>query len=436
MRRRTVRLHTRLFAGFAAALVACAVLMVGVIYTGVRYLPDYRFAPAAPVGTATAPGTPVGTAAPTAPVGTVPQRPVPGPTMDVSPLPPDVPYDKTRAVTVTVTDKQGVWSAVLLISIGGVLLVALLGLAFGWVFSKRLLAPLHSINQAAASAADGDLTHRINAHGPADDLQELADTFDTMLARLQRSFAAHQRFAANASHELLTPLTTTRAALQLASSEPTVEELAELVPMLTEANERNIAIVRSLLQLADADGVPAFDETPVDISALVARAASERAEAAAERGIRVELATSTGAGGGTAPGTAATNTHTRHTRTEVRGNAALLHQLVLNLLDNALRHNVPGGSARLEVRRQDDDVVLSVSNTGPPVAADQVDRLFEPFYRAQSRVSSDRSGHGLGLAIVRTVAQAHHGTATARPQPDGGLLVHVALPAADRPTAP
>ncbi len=118
------------------------------------------------------------------------------------------------------------------------------GLVAGWLLSRRLLAPLHTISRAAAKAGEGDLTYRIDAQGPHDELKQLADTFDTTLGRLRRSFASHQRFAANASHELLTPLATTRAILQMADGDTSKEEFAELVPMLRETNERNIRVVR------------------------------------------------------------------------------------------------------------------------------------------------------------------------------------------------
>lgn len=383
-RRRTPGIHGRLFLWFAGALGASGILMVAVIYMGIRFVPTYDLT------------TPVN--APSGDPGQAYAQPVsPGQRSGFAAA------DQGGKVRT----KEDVWATVLAVSVTGMLLVMAAGLAAVWFLSRRLLAPLHTISQAAAKAKDGDLRYRINADGPDDELKRLADTFDAMLVRIEGSFAAHQRFAANASHELLTPLATTRAILQVATDDSTGEELAELAPMLVETNERNITIVKALLELAEADHAQ-FDPGPVDLAALAAGAAGERAPRAEAEGVGLGLETET-------EGCA------------VSGNSTLLRQLVLNLLDNALTHNVPQGSVRLAVHR-DTAVVLEVANTGPRVDADLVDRLFEPFYRVRTRLAGDRSGHGLGLAIVRSIAVAHHGSVTATANPDGGLTVRVELP--------
>ncbi|MFG2522416.1 sensor histidine kinase [Streptomyces sp. NPDC048527] len=405
VRIRSLSIHTRLFLGFGAALGVCAALMVTIIYTGMRFLPTYDLST-----TVTAPpGSSFIEASPGTPAEPTPRTPTP----QRSPSQPSDIQPGSKAKNLgDITSKEDVWNTVLLVSVGGVLLVLTSGLGAGWLLSKRLLAPLHSISEAAAKAADGNLKDRIRAEGPADELKRLADTFDTMLARLEESFAAHQRFAANASHELLTPLATTRAALQIAGDDSTGESFAELAPMLRETNERNISVVRALLDLASADYAP-FDPDPVDLAELAERAAAERSAQASARGIRLDVDTESGC-----------------ETCEVAGNATLLRQLVLNLLDNALLHNIsPHGDVHLSVfRDRDAAVVMEVENTGPHVDKAVVDQLFEPFYRARSRVSSDRSGHGLGLAIVRSIASAHHGTATASANPQGGLTVRIELP--------
>ncbi|WP_329121181.1 sensor histidine kinase [Streptomyces sp. NBC_01465] len=389
-RQRTLSIHGRLFLGFGAALAVCAALMVTIIYVGMRFLPTYDFSTTVMV--------PDGTIATQQPASPVPAS-TPAPTL--------LPGVKATPVD-GISTKEDVWNTVLMVSVGGVLLVMTVGLGAGWLLSRRLLAPLHSISEAAVRAADGNLTERINATGPEDELKQLADTIDTMLSRLEESFAAHQRFAANASHELLTPLATTRALLQVAAADPTGEEFAELAPMLRETNERNISVVQALLDLAGADHVP-LDSAPVDLAELAEQAAAERTARAAEHGIRIDVDTELDC--------------------EVAGNATLLRQLVANLLDNALTHNVPeGGLVQLTVYRAK-TVIVEVENTGPHLDKASVDRLFEPFYRARPRIGSDRSGHGLGLAIVRSIATAHHGTVTASANPGGGLTVQVELPA-------
>ncbi|MFC1413246.1 sensor histidine kinase [Streptacidiphilus sp. N1-12] len=385
--RRTLSIHGRLFAGFAVTLVACCALMVAVIYLGIRYLPTYELGGST---SSVAPATSFATSPTTAPTS--------GPTFGPAPA--------GRDHTIAVRTKQDVWHTVLITSVSGLLLVTVLGLAAGRIVSRRLLRPLHRINRAAARAGAGDLSYRINADGPADEITQLADTFDAMLARLQESFTAHQRFAANASHELLTPLATNRAILQVAAADPTGAELVELVPMLAANNERNITIVTALLQLAGAEHAQP-DADPVDLTALTARAVADctpRAEAQ-----QITLVTELD------PDCA------------VVGNAALLRQLLVNLLDNALGHNHPGGSVHLALQR-DHAVTLEVDNTGPPVDPDTTERLFEPFYRSQARIHSKRSGHGLGLAIVHAIVQAHHGSITATANPHGGLTVSIELP--------
>ncbi|RII18779.1 Signal transduction histidine-protein kinase BaeS [Streptomyces sp. YIM 130001] len=385
---RRLSIHTRLFLGFGGVLVVSGALMVAAVYLGMRYLPSYDLGT-----TAVKPGL-------------LPDF-VPGPPSDRMPAqPPHAEPHGSYADTQRVRSKEDVWATVLTVSVAGAALVALLGLAAGWLLSRRLLAPLHTINRAAARAGEGDLSYRINAQGPNDELRQLADTFDETLAQLERSFAAHQRFAANASHELLTPLAATRTALQLAETDESGRELARLAPQLAKSNDRSIEIVHGLLQLAGAEhALP--DTEPVDLAELVAETCGELLARARSAGIAVESDVETG-----------------H---PIAGNAALLRRLVHNLLDNALTHNVPDGWAHVSVYGEG-PVTLEVTNSGPRVDADRTERLFEPFHRAESRVRSDRTGHGLGLAIARAVVRAHHGTITATANADGGLTVRADFP--------
>ncbi|GAB3451722.1 hypothetical protein GCM10027436_50350 [Actinophytocola sediminis] len=361
------------------ALAVSGALMVAIVYLGMRFVPHYELV-AVPAVEHTG-----------------------GPLPATSP-----PTASARSGAVVLRSQQDIWRMTLLTSIVGMLVVIAVGLVVGRVVIRRLLAPLRAVNRAAAIAGTGDLAHRINATGPADELKDLADTFDAMLTELQRLLAAHQRFAANASHELLTPLATTRSILQVLTDESSPAEIAELAPMLVETNERNIAIVTALLQLAAAEHTRP-DTEPVDLAALVGPAAAERQPVARAKEVHL---------------------HVEHQQEcWVAGNAPLLRQLVLNLLDNALTYNVPSGRVDVVVARDAAAVAMEIRNTGPLVEPDTTDRLFEPFYRArESRLNSDRSGHGLGLAIVRSVVRAHRGTVTARGNLDGGLTVRVELP--------
>lgn len=391
-RRRPLGIHGRLFLWFAGALGASGALLVAAIYVGIRYIPTYDL-----TTTVSAPADGSG------PSHAPPLQPGRQSRTQGEP----VKSDARPVAEGGVRTKEDVWATVLAVSVGGMLLVMAAGLIVCWFLTRRLLAPLQTISQAAAKAKAGELHHRIHADGRDDELRQLADTFDAMLARIEESLAAHRRFAANASHELLTPLATTRAILQVTAADSSGKELAELAPVLRETNERNITIVNALLDLASADHAQ-FDPEPVDLAALAARAADERTSRAESEGLLLTV-------------------DTEKADCSVGGNSTLLRQLVLNLLDNALTHNVPDGSVQLAVHR-DAAVILEVVNTGTPVDDELVDRLFEPFYRVRTRLAGDRSGHGLGLAIVRSIAAAHHGTVAAVANPGGGLTVRVELP--------
>ncbi|MFD5192343.1 sensor histidine kinase [Streptomyces sp. NPDC058357] len=294
------------------------------------------------------------------------------------------------------------------------LLLALIGLVAGWLIAGRVLRPLQDITRAARRAAHGSLDHRIGLTGPRDEFTELSDTFDDMLARLQRSFDAQQRFAANASHELRTPLAVSRTMLDVAVADPDGQDYHRLVSRLRETNQRGIDITDTLLQLSALDHTAPIME-PLDLADTARGAVDTVREEARTRNIALVADTRP------APAT---------------GNDVLLRQLTLNLLHNAVRHNLPtGGSLSLTTGpdpARPGRALLTVSNTGPPLS-DTVDRLTEPFLRGSGRLAeqdSTRRGHGLGLAIVASIVRAHHADLTLTPNPGGGLTVRVSLPGA------
>jgi two-component system sensor histidine kinase VanS len=294
------------------------------------------------------------------------------------------------------------------------LLLALIGLGAGWLIAGRVLRPLQDITRAARRAAHGSLDHRIGLTGPRDEFTELSDTFDDMLARLQRSFDAQQRFAANASHELRTPLAVSRTMLDVAVADPEGQDYHRLVSRLRETNQRGIDITDALLQLSALDHTPPAME-PLDLADTARGSVDTVREEARTRNIALVADTRP------APAT---------------GNDVLLRQLTLNLLHNAVRHNLPtGGSLSLTTGpdpARPGRALLTVSNTGPPLS-DTVDRLTEPFLRGSGRLAeqdSTRRGHGLGLAIVASIVRAHHADLTLTPNPGGGLTVRVSLPGA------
>ena len=292
------------------------------------------------------------------------------------------------------------------------LLLALVGVGGGWFIAGRVLRPLQDITRAAGRAADGSLDHRIGLTGPRDEFTDLSDTFDTMLARLQRSFDAQQRFAANASHELRTPLAINRTMLDVATADPEGQDYPRLVARLRETNQRGIEVTDALLQLSALDHTPPTTQ-PLDLADTAEEALDLVREEAWTRGITLST------GIHPAPAT---------------GDGVLLRQLTLNLLHNALRHNLPtGGSLTLTTDpdpAHPDRAVLTVTNTGP-LLPDTVDHLTEPFLRGSGRLAEKdpaRRGHGLGLAIVAGIVRAHHGDLTLTPNPGGGLTARVSLP--------
>ncbi|WP_377269009.1 sensor histidine kinase [Peterkaempfera sp. SMS 1(5)a] len=289
--------------------------------------------------------------------------------------------------------------------------LAVAAFALGYAVAGRVLRPLGKITRTAREVAGSDLHRRIELDGPDDELKELADTFDEMLDRLDRSFDSQRKFVANASHELRTPLAINRTLLEVQLSDPGASpDLQQLGKTLLATNERSEQLVEGLLLLARSDN-ELVDRRPVELSEVASQALEQTRTEAANRGVelRASLGTAT-----------------------VSGNGVLLERIALNLIQNAVRYNtadgwvevsttaVPGGAGE-----------LVVSNTGPVIPGYEMEHIFEPFRRVKSaeRTRSDK-GVGLGLSIVRSVVRAHGGAIEAVPRPGGGLLMRVRIPGA------
>ncbi|MGW4225339.1 sensor histidine kinase [Streptomyces bauhiniae] len=280
------------------------------------------------------------------------------------------------------------------------------GLVGGWFLAGRMLAPLTRVTEATRKAANGSLSHRIRLPGRRDEFRELADAFDTMLARLDAHVAEQRRFAANASHELRTPLAISKALLDVARTDPE-RDTAELLDRLHAVNARAIDLTEALLLVSRAEQ-RSFEREDVDLSLLAEEATETLLPLAEKHGISLETS------GEFAPTT---------------GSEALLLQLTMNLVHNAIVHNVPGqGHVWVRTAVLPDAVTLTVENTGERLSPELAATLTEPFRRGTERVHSDHAGAGLGLAIVRTIAHAHDGTLTLTPRPSGGLRITVELP--------
>jgi signal transduction histidine kinase len=292
-------------------------------------------------------------------------------------------------------------------------LMALIGLAvvafaFGYVMAGRVLAPLGRITRTARSVVGSDLKRRIELDGPDDELKELADTFDEMLDRLERSFDAQRRFVSNASHELRTPLAINRTLLEVQLSDPGVSaDLQQLGKTLLATNERSEQLVEGLLLLARSDN-EIMDRKPVDLAEAASQALDQTRGEAQAKGVEL-----------------------RDTRAPavVQGNGVLLERIALNLVQNAVRYNVPeDGWVEVTTGVEGGQALLVVANTGPVVPAYEIDNLFEPFRRLRTERTGSDKGVGLGLSIARSVARAHGGVITAEPREGGGLVMRVAIP--------
>jgi signal transduction histidine kinase len=314
-----------------------------------------------------------------------------------------------------VSTKEDFLQALLLFSAVALALLLLVALFLGWFVAGRMLRPLQKVTATARGIAGSTLHERIAPTGPQDEIRELAETFDNMLERLDRSFDAQRRFAANASHELKTPLTGMRAIVQVALAAPDEYRLQEVGEKLLALTTRSNEILDALLALAHADQ-GGIMTTEVSLDGLAQEcAAQHRAQADASQ---VELTLGC-------------------ERAVVAGSTVLLRQLITNLVSNAIRHNHPGGWAAVRVERDVGHGVvrIAVTNSGRVFGQDEIELMREPFHRLDSRQAGGpgrrATGHGLGLAVAESIAHAHSGELGITSPPGGGLEVTVTLPLPD-----
>ncbi|MEU6934012.1 HAMP domain-containing sensor histidine kinase [Streptomyces sp. NPDC046385] len=321
-------------------------------------------------------------------------------------LPKDAPYagtapslSKAQVAALAERLREDALDQLLLMSLLALLVMLVASVALGWLVAGRALRPLHTIAATAQRLSAATLHERIGLTGPDDELKNLADTFDALLDRLHAAFEAQRRFVANASHELRTPLAVQRAAIQIRLGRARPEDLPRIQEELLDTNRRSERLIEGLLTLATTDrGLDRRE--PADLALIAAEAVGQSRPAIHTAGLRLALDLRP---------------------LPVTGDPVLLHQLVGNLVQNAVRHNVPGGSVEVTTGP---DGTLTVRNTGPVVPPGETDSLLEPF----RRLSRTGDGAGLGLSIVRSIAQAHGGTVGLTAPADGGLVVRVTVP--------
>jgi signal transduction histidine kinase len=284
-----------------------------------------------------------------------------------------------------------------------VLILVPVALAAGWLVAGRFLRPLRAITATATAISAGNLHQRLGLGEPADELTELGRILDDLFARLEASFDAQRHFVANASHELLTPLAGLRTLLEVALADPDADTLRSACQEALALGGYQERLVQALLALATSERGVARRDT-LDLARVVTGVLASRRDQAAANGI--DLA--------------------EHLAPAVTtGDPKLIESLVANLVDNAIRHNQPGGRAEITTQSSGMDVTLTVANSGPVVPGDQVARLFQPFQRLAPDRHGRGDGHGLGLAIVSAVIDAHQAALAASARPDGGLSITV-----------
>jgi signal transduction histidine kinase len=289
-------------------------------------------------------------------------------------------------------------------------LVVVMALAaiLGWIFSGRALRPVHRITAAARTASEHNLSARVALGGPHDELRELAETFDEMLARLQAVFEGQRQFIANASHELRTPLAVMRTTVDVVAGNPdsTSSDLRDMAADIRVAVDHAEQLIGALFILARSErGLTVREE--VDLATV----AEDVLDTAALDGLRL---------------------HTTLEPAVIAGDPVLVERLVGNVVDNAVRYNADAGEIWISTRTAEGSSQLIVANAGAAISTADIDRIFQPFQRLSSRTTHD--GFGLGLAIVTSIAAIHGGTATARPRIDGGLTLTVTIPSGDAGT--
>ena len=375
----------RLAGATALLLAVFGVAVLGLLYLGMLFIPGYQFSATTAAQTSSLAPVPGVT---TAPVATV---------ASASPI------------GLVVSSAGGVVSTLLLIGAVVLVVTVALGAVAAWLLARRFLRPLEALAQVSVAFGGGDLAHRAPGSGRGDEFGTVTRAFNAMLDRAERALTINQRFAANASHELRSPLATTKTLLDLARQDLDVVELGPLLAKLSAANRRSIEIVEGLLDLADADRADIGLET-VDVAATIAAAVREITEEAADRGLVLR---------------------SRLDSCAATANLPLLRQAAGNLLANAIRHNVSGGT--VDVSTSPDvgcGAVVRIRNTGPIVDPEVVQLLGEPFYRIRPRYrpAGQRDSHGLGLPIALAIAEALGGSLTLTANPEGGLTAELRLP--------
>jgi signal transduction histidine kinase len=385
---RGLSLRSRLTLIYSSLFLATGTVLVALNYLQTAKTVDAKLSPSVPAVYAYTVATPM-----------------PGTVMATQAVPAQLKSDLQRQIA---QQKQEILHQLLLNSLFALVALGLPAVGIGYVVAGRTLRPLHRVTTTARRLSESTLHQRIGLDGPKDEIKELADTFDAMLDRLDRAFDSQRRFVANASHELRTPLTINRAVLEVTlAARATSEETKVLARTLLGTTERHERLIEGLLLLARSER-ELGTRTRADLRDLTRSALEQLGDRAEEAGITV-VAELSPAG--------------------TEGDPVLLERCAVNLIENAIKYNVANGEVRVRTGEIAGASVLRVENTGPHVQPHEISTIFEPFRRLRAERVGSAQGAGLGLSIVRAVAQAHGGSVEATPRPGGGLIVTLGLPA-------
>jgi signal transduction histidine kinase len=292
-------------------------------------------------------------------------------------------------------------------------IMAVVSIGLGWLVAGRVLRPLRTMTATTRRISAQNLHERLAISGPRDELTDLGDTIDELLARLETAFEAQRRFVANASHELRTPLAMMRTSLDVAVGKPRPgREVTVLAGKLREGLDQADRLIESFLLLARAQQGAPTDRGTIPLSTIVSDAVAARTEHARRLGV---------------------NLHTDLSDIDIDGSQTLLSRMVANVLDNALTHNSPGGFVHVATNLDGPDVQLLIDSSGPPLDQNDVQKLGQPFRRLGAERTASDTGVGLGLSIVAAIATAHGGALRLHARDEGGLRVVIELPRAMRP---
>ena len=377
--------RSRITLATSAVALATAATTVAVMAVAMTAIPSYAFTTASEVA-----GTP--------------SAPLPLATVISAPTP---------ITGVVVADPLDVLRLLLIFGAIALVVVGVGGIWGSWIVAGRTLRPLQDLTAAVDKASSGSFTHRVGLVNADTEFRALGDSFDGMLRRLEVSFHTNERFAANASHELRTPLATTKLLLDVARLGPHSAPTRLLLDRLAAMNERTVAITTALLDLADTSTYR-LTRVRSDIASIVASAVMELEQLTESQAVAVAVDVEA---------------------TSVLADQVLVERVLVNLLRNAVQHNRPEGQAWVTVRRlppPDAEVVIRVENTGDVVRGEEALRFEEPFNRGRGRTApapnTSGDSHGLGLALVRRIVDAHEGELRIFPRDGGGLIVEVTFP--------